>query len=95
LPVRRRFAFCPGLDQARLELADEGGVLGQRFCELRLRPSLGCRSFGELLQLVRQALDFLIRGRHFFVGGSSPVNVRHTFAAPRRETTVATAPKPP
>jgi uncharacterized membrane protein YbhN (UPF0104 family) len=36
LPVRRRVAACAGGDQARLQLAEELGVLGERLGELRL-----------------------------------------------------------
>jgi len=49
---------------------------------------------GDLLQLVRCSLDCLIGG-HFLVGGSSPVSVRHTRAAARRDTIAARAPKLP
>src|SRR5436190_3160286 len=95
LLVRRRLALGARLDQARLQLADEVGVLGERLCELRLDAALAGHLIRELLQLVCRALDFLIAGRHFFVGGSSPVSVRQMPEAARRETIVARAPSAP
>src|SRR5205814_10080729 len=95
LLVRRRLALRARLDQARLQLADEVGVLRERLGELRLDAALAGHLIRELLQLVCRALDFLIAGRHFFVGGSSPVSGRQMPEAARRETIVARAPTAP
>src|SRR5919204_2466231 len=98
LPRRLVFwRFAPGasLDQARLHLPDQVGVFRERLGELRLHAAFAGELIRELLQPVRRPLDLLIRSRHFFVGGSSPVSVRQIPAAVRRETIVAAAPREP
>jgi hypothetical protein len=50
---------------------------------------------GERLELVGGLLDRLVALGHFFVGGCSPVAIRHTVEAARRATIVATAPIAP
>ena len=95
LLVRRRLALRPRLDQARLHLADEVGVLGERLGELSLDPAFAGEIIRDLLQLVRGTFDLLIRRCHFFVGGSSPVSVRQMRVAVRRDTIVASAARAP
>ena len=92
--VRRSPTPGARLDEARLHPPDELGVLGKRLGELGLQPALTGHLICQLLQLVGHSIDCLV-GAHFVVGGSSPVSVRHTRAAARRETTVARAPKAP
>src|SRR5207248_9476644 len=95
LLVLRRVALCARLDQARLHLPDQVGILRERLGELRLHASFAVQLVCVLLQLVGRALDFLISRGHFFAGGSSPVSVRQICAAVRRETIVAAAPSAP
>src|SRR5436190_4030995 len=87
---------CPplraGLDQARFELAQELGVVGQRLCELGGEASFAGSRVGHLLQLVGRAVDQLIRlRRHFLTGGSSPVATRQIVDAVLRAASVAAA----
>ena len=58
LQVRRRLALGARLDQARLHLANQVGVLGERLGELRLQAAFARQLISELLELVRCALDF-------------------------------------
>src|ERR671931_953325 len=95
LLVGRSLAPRARLDQARLHLPDQVGVLRERLGELRLHAAFAGELIRELLQPVRRPLDLLICRCHFFVGGSSPVSVRQIPAAVRRETIVATAPSAP
>src|SRR3954465_1637879 len=95
LLIPRGFALRARLDQARLQLADEVGVLRERLGELRLHAALAGHVIRELLQLVRRAFDLLIGCRHFLVGGSSPVSVRQMRAGVPPETIVASAAIPP
>src|SRR3954451_10148262 len=95
LLIRRGFALRACFDQARLQLADEVGVLRERLRALRLYAALPRHVVRQLLQLVRRALDLLIGCRHFLVGVSSPVSVRQMRAEVRRETIVAIAAMPP
>ena len=79
--------------QAGLELTQEGGVVGELVGQLRLHASLGGRALGELLELVGAAVDQLVGlGRHFLIGGCSPVATRQIREAARREAIVARAP---
>src|SRR5690242_827314 len=91
LLVRGCLPSCARLDQARLELTDEVGILRERLGELRLDAALAGELVRHLLQLVCGALDILIGVGHLFVGGSSPVSVRQIREAVRRDTIVATA----
>src|SRR5919198_972281 len=93
--VRRGLAARTCLDQAGLHPAQQVGVLREWLGELRLQAAFAGELVREPLQLVRRALDLLIRRRHFFVGGSSPVSVRQMVAAVRRDTIVAAAPSAP
>src|SRR5919201_4833230 len=93
--IGRHFALRTCLDEARLQLAYERSVLGQRLGELRLRAALSGGALFERLQPGGPPFDLVVGGRHFFVGGSSPVSVRQMPDDVRRETTVASAPRPP
>src|SRR4051812_12640472 len=92
--VRRRFALGARLDQARLQLAQERGVVCELIGELRLDPARCSGLVGELVELVRALIHDLVRLRHFFVGGSSPVATRQIWEAARRAAIVATAARP-
>src|SRR5262249_59570844 len=83
------------LEQARLQLADEVRVLGERLGELRLDAALARQLVGEPLKLVRRSFHLLVGRGHFRVGGSSPVSVRQIPAAVRRDTAVASAARAP
>src|SRR5215211_3902951 len=89
LLVRRQLASRARLDEARLELAQELGVVGERLRELRLHAALQREPVGLLLELVRCGVE----AAHFLVGGSSPVAIRQIRDESRRAATVATAPK--
>src|SRR5262245_42878981 len=92
LLVRRRSSFRARLDQARLELAQEGGVVGQWLGELGGEPSFGGGCVGHLLQVVRCAVHELGGPRrHLRTGGSSPVATRQIFVAVLRAATLAAA----
>ena len=92
LLVRRRLALRAGLDQARLELAQELGVVRQRLSELRRHAALRGRLVGELLESRRSLVDELIGLRHFFfTGGSSPVATCQILVAVLRAASVAAA----
>ncbi len=88
----RRHSLRTRLDQARLELAQELGVVGQRLRDLRGDPAFGGGLVGHLLEVVRGLVHDLIGfRRHFFAGGSSPVATRQIAEAVLRAASVATA----
>ena len=91
LLVRRRLALRPGGDEARLQLAQERGVVGQFLRDLRLDTALRGCPIGQLLQAVRGLVDELIALAHFLTGGSSPVATRQIFEAVRLAASVAAA----
>src|SRR5205814_550627 len=92
--VRRGLALRPRSHQARLQLAQEVGVLRERLGELRLEPVLVREPLRCGLRLVRDALHDLVALRHFLVGGSSPVAIRQIRDAARRAVIVAAALRP-
>ena len=88
----RRPPLSTGPDQARLELAKEVSVVGQRLGELCRDAAFGCGFVGYLLQLVGGLVHDLIGfRRHFFTGGSSPVATRQIVEAVLRAARVAAA----
>src|SRR6266480_5417825 len=92
LLVGRRRSLRTRPDQARLELAQELGVVGQRLRELGGDPAFCGGLVGHLLELVRGSVHDLIGfRRHFRVGGSSPVATRQIFEAVLRAARVAAA----
>ena len=86
--------FARALIEARLELAQESGIVGERLADLRLDAAFALGVLHERLELVGGRLDCLVAARHFFVGGSSPVATRQIFDASRRDVIVAAAPSP-
>src|SRR4029453_151039 len=96
LTLSRRVVRCPvvlraGLDQARLQLAQEGRVVAQ----LSRKPladavPAGGGPIGQLPQAGRSALAELV-AVHFFTGGDSPVAIRQIPEAARRAAIVAPA----
>src|SRR5581483_1621539 len=92
--VGRSLALRARLDQARLQLPEEVRVLGQGCADLRLHAAGRLRLPHERVELVGRALDCLIRLRHFFVGGSSPVATRQILDASLRAAIVEAAPRP-
>jgi hypothetical protein len=91
LLVRRGLTFRPGDDQARLQLAQEYGIVRQLLRELRFDPAFRGRPIGELLETVRGPVDELIALAHFLTGGSSPVATRQILEAARLAASVAAA----
>src|SRR5439155_26470801 len=82
-------------DQARLQLAEEGGVGGQLLREPFADPVAAAgRTARELLQARGSALDEEIALSHRLVGGASPVAIRQIVEAARRAAIVAPAPRP-
>ncbi|HEY8844132.1 MAG TPA: hypothetical protein VIM23_09535 [Gaiellaceae bacterium] len=95
LLVHRSPAAGARLDQARLQLAQERGVVG----ELPGQPlpdavAAGRGLVGELLQTLGAPLDCVIGLGHFFAGGASPVATRQIFEAALRAAIVAPAARP-
>ena len=82
------------LDQARLQLAQEGGVLGERLGELGRDAAARGGLLGEVVEAFGAAFEELVRFRHRFVGGSSPVVTRQIRDAAARAPIEATAPRP-
>ncbi len=96
LPVGRRLSLRPCQDEARLQLAQEVGIVRQRLRELGGEASLRGSSVGDFLEPGRGLVDEQVGLRHFFfTGGSSPVVTRQIFEAVRRAAMVATAASPP
>ena len=92
LLVLRRTTLRAGFDQARLELAQELGVVGQRLREPGGEASFARSSVGHVLQLVGRPVHQLISlRRHFLTGGSSPVATRQIVDAVLRAASVAAA----
>jgi hypothetical protein len=90
--VSRRLSLCSGEDEARLQLAQERGIVGQRLRELGGDASLGGSLVGDFLEPRCGSVDELVGLRHFFfTGGSSPVVTRQIFEAVRRAAMVAAA----
>src|SRR5205085_460962 len=89
LLVLRHFAACALRDQARLELADEDGVLRELVREL---PFQAARA-GQPVRCGPRLVGDGVERAHFLVGGCSPVATRQTEAAARRAPIVAAAPK--
>jgi len=87
-------AFRSRLDQARLEPAEEDGVLRERLRELAGKTTSSCGLGRQLFQARCAPVYDLIAPGHFFVGGSSPVPIRHTLEAARRAAIVAAAVNP-
>src|SRR5262245_31237247 len=92
--VRRPVVLRAGLDQARLQLAQERRVVSQ----LLRQPfadavPAGGGTVGQLQQARRAALDELV-AVHFFTGGDSPVATRQIPEAARRAAIVAPAASP-
>src|SRR5215207_1293753 len=58
--VRRRLAFRPLDDEARLQLPEECRVVGERLGELGAQAAFGGRAVGELLQARSGAVDNLV-----------------------------------
>jgi hypothetical protein len=94
--VGRRVALHASLDQARLQLAQKGGVLGKRLSEFAHDDTTTSGGLGQRAQALRASFDYRIGFRrahgYFFVGGSSPVVTRQILEAARRATIVAAAP---
>jgi hypothetical protein len=83
------------LDQAWLQLAQEGSVIGQLFGQpLADAVAARCGPAGKLLQALSASLDRVIGLRHFLTGGASPVAMRQIFEAARRAAIVAPAARP-
>jgi hypothetical protein len=82
------------LDQARLQLAQELGVLCQRLRELARETAAPGGLLRQLPQPHRALLEECVSPAHFFVGGSSPVLIRQTLDAALRAAIVAAALKP-
>src|SRR5262245_8743324 len=76
LLVLGRRALRAGRDQARLQLAQERGVVGELLGELPLDAAFGRCLIRHLLQAVRRLVDELVALAHFLTGGSSPVATR-------------------
>jgi hypothetical protein len=91
---RRRLALGARRDQARLQLAEELRVVGERGADLRLDAAASLRLLDDRLELVGGGLDCLVAARHRFVGGSSPVATRQIFDASLRAAIVEAAPIP-
>src|SRR5689334_14302037 len=90
--VLRRPALRARLDQARLELAQERGVVGQSLRELGGHASFGGGLVCHALEVVRRAVDGLVALRgHRLTGGSSPVATRQIAVAVLRAASVAAA----
>ena len=74
--VRRRLALHARPDEARLHPAQEGSVLGQHVCDLRLHATVGREALRRLLQGSGGPLDHCVAAVHRFTGGGSPVRTR-------------------
>jgi hypothetical protein len=103
--IRGRLAACACGYEARLEAAEEGGVLCERLSESRTNAACSGRTLSHLLQALGAPLDEQVtpvatpfgggwRRCHFFAGGASPVAMRQIREATRRAPTVAAAPMP-
>src|SRR4051794_5138398 len=92
--VGGRVAGRARLDQARLQLAEELRVLGERLADLRFHAAGSLCLLDERIELVGRALDGLVALRHFLVGGASPVVTCQIFDASRRAAIVEAAPSP-
>ncbi len=93
--VGRSLPLRPRHDQARLQLAEERGIVCQRLCDLGGDAPLRGGFVGDFLKPIRDPVDELVGFRHFLAGGSSPVATRQTFEAVRRATIVAAAARAP
>jgi hypothetical protein len=93
--ILRELAFRAGLDQARLQLPEEVGVVCERLGQFCLDSTLGRRALRELLQLIGRAIKLLVDRAHFFTGGCSPVAIRQIPEAARLAIIVAAAPIAP
>ena len=83
---------CPLDDEARLQLAEERCVVGERLRELGAQAAFSGRAVGELLESRGGAVDDVVGfRRHFLVGGSSPVRTRQTREAAFLAMIAATA----
>src|SRR4029077_11911682 len=74
--VRRGLALCARLDQARLQLAQEVGVVRQRLADLTLDAAARPGAPDETVELVGGRFDRCVAPRHFLIGGASPVATR-------------------
>src|SRR4051794_22463623 len=94
LLVLRRVAARAGHHEARLQLAQEVGVVGERLGDLRRHAVPRGRLRAQILDLLGRAFHDAVALVHFLVGGSSPVMMRQRLAETRRAASVASAPMP-
>src|SRR4051794_3400598 len=92
LLVLRRVALGAGDHEARLQLAQEVGVLGDRLGGLRGHAVALGRLLAQIVELVGGGLHDAVALVHLLVGGSSPVAMRQMLAETRRAASVARAP---